>query len=75
MATSVILPADLPKTKNIKTSDYAKVIRIDEDKRIVRINDILPFRVKFTTIKVEGSSSSLVPPIPLQIIGFSNYIL
>lgn len=74
MATVKILTADLPKTKNIKTSDYAKVIRIDEDKRVVRINEILPFRVKFTNIRIENSSS-LVPPIPLQIIGFSNYIL
>lgn len=75
MATSIILPADLPKTKNIKTSDYAKIIRIDEDRHAVRINNILPFRVKFTTIKVEATRGSLVPPIPLQVIGFSNYIL
>lgn len=74
MATAIILPADLPKTKNITTSDYAKVIKIDEDKRVVRINDVLPFRVKFTNIRIE-SVTGLVPPIPLQIIGFSNYIL
>lgn len=74
MATAIILPADLPKTKNITTSDYAKVIKIDEDKRVVRINDVLPFRVKFTNIRIE-SVTGLVPPIPLQVIGFSNYIL
>ena len=43
--------------------------------RSVRINEILPFRVRFTAIGIEGSSPTNIPPIPLQIIGFSNYIL
>lgn len=49
--------------------------KIVEDHRQVRINDILPFRVKFMPIGIEGVSPSLVPPIPLQVIGYSNYIL
>lgn len=74
MATAVILPADAGKVKNIAQSDYAKVVKINDDQRIVKINQTLPFRVKFTTIMVE-SVRGVVPPIPLQVIGFSNYIL
>jgi hypothetical protein len=66
MATAVISSKTAAKTKTIKQEDYA---------RIVLINEILPFRVRFTSIGVEGYSPTNVPPIPLQIIGFSNYIL
>lgn len=74
MATAVILPADAGKTKNIFQSKYPKIVKIDNEQKIVRINQTLPFRVKFTTIKIENIKG-LVPPIPLQIIGYSNYIL
>ena len=63
MATAVIL----------KTAP--RVTKIIKDKPTVQIEHNLPFRVKFTAIKVPGYSSSNPPPIPLQIIGFSNYIL
>lgn len=53
------------KTKYIKLSDYPKV----------EIKHDLPFKVRFTSINIEGYSSTNVPPIPLQVIGFSNYIL
>lgn len=43
--------------------------------RSATINEVLPFRVRFTAIGIEGILPSNVPPIPLQIIGFSNYIL
>lgn len=43
--------------------------------RISVIEEILPFRVRFTSIQIPGFSPSIVPPIPLQVIGFSNYIL
>lgn len=66
MATSVVLKKPVGITKKIKQEDYP---------RIVRINEVLPFRVRFTSIGVEGYSPSNVPPIPLQVIGFSNYIL
>ena len=43
--------------------------------RISTIQEILPFRIRFTAIQVPGFSPTTVPPIPLQVIGFSNYIL
>ena len=49
----------------MKTSDYPKVIKI---------NEILPFRVRFSAIGIPGAQG-LVPPIGIAIIGVSNYIL
>lgn len=43
--------------------------------RISVIEEILPFRIRFTAIQVPGFSPFNVPAIPLQVIGFSNYIL
>lgn len=61
--------AIITKKKPINTK------KIETDYKTVRINEILPFRVRFTAIGIEGISPGTVPPIPLQIIGFSNYIL
>ena len=66
MATAVISSKTAANTKKIKQEDYPKV---------VLINEILPFRIRFTSIGIEGYSPTNVPPIPLQVIGFSNYIL
>lgn len=41
----------------------------------VVINSTLPFRIRLTAIRIEAGGTSAVPPIPLQIIGYSNYIL
>jgi hypothetical protein len=74
MAKAVISKKNKVVTKLIETSDYG-IIKIRPDKRSVTINEVLPFRVKFINIGVEGYSANNVPPIPLQVIGFSNYIL
>lgn len=73
MATSVILDDLNNNTKLIELKDYP-IVTINEGTRLVSINEILPFRVKFTAIQIQNVSS-MVPPIPLQIIGYSNYIL
>ena len=54
------------KSSNIKTVDYSKK---------VRINEILPFKIKLTNIGIEGINPLNPPGIGMQIIGFSNYIL
>ena len=41
----------------------------------VTINSVLPFRIRLTAIRIEAGGASNIPPIPLQIIGYSNYIL
>lgn len=58
----------------ISEKEYS-ITKIVPEKKVVRINEVLPFRVRFINIGIEGYSSTNVPPIPLQVIGFSNYIL
>ena len=61
-------------TKRIE-SDFSIKTSISAPSKNVVINSTLPFRIRFTAIRIESAGSSAVPPIPLQIIGFSNYIL
>lgn len=74
MAKAVLSTKAAGKTKNIKSKTYP-ITKIVPEQRTVRINDILPFRVRFTSVIIEGVTGNNIPPIPLQIIGFSNYIL
>ena len=65
--------------------DTANAARIDnknffrstvlESTRTVKINEVLPFRIRFTEVRVPGYSPNNVPGIGLQIIEYSNYIL
>lgn len=73
MAKAVIIE-ESNKLKFIEDKDYSR-FKIIPDNRVVIINDVLPFRVKFTNIGIEGYGPNNVPPIPLQVIGISNYIL
>ena len=60
-------------TKNIERVSFPNT-EIIEQNRGVRINSILPFRIRLTTIQIPTSIAN-IPGIPLQIIGISNYIL
>lgn len=62
------------KVKYIKAVDFPSTEIIDISPR-VEIKHSLPFRVRFTSINIEGYGPNNVPPIPLQVIGYSNYIL
>ena len=66
MATALITDELNSKTKNIFLVNYpAKVV----------VKEILPFRVKFTAIQIQSIGLGNTPAIPLQVIGYSNYIL
>jgi hypothetical protein len=73
MALAIILDENLQKAKTVKSVSYpiANVIPIT---RGIKINEVLPFRVRFTTIGLSGANAN-VPGIGLQIIGINNYIL
>jgi hypothetical protein len=73
MALAVIIDDTLQKARVIKEVDHpiAKIVPIT---RGVRINEVLPFRVRLTTIGLAGANAN-VPGIGLQIIGINNYIL
>lgn len=62
------------KTIRIELEDFSRT-SFKTGKRISLIEEVLPFRIKFTAIQVPGYGPNNVPAIPLQIIGYSNYIL
>ena len=74
MATAVIID-DYRKRVAIPTRVNHPIVQIKEDTRRTTVNSVLPFRVRFTTIGIEGYSSSNPPGIGLQVIGFSNWII
>jgi len=61
-------------TKKIE-QDFAIRTSISAPSKNVVINSTLPFRIRLTAIRIEAGGANAVPPIPLQIIGYSNYIL
>ena len=61
-------------TKLIREEKLVNV-EIKTGERIAKIEQILPFRIKFTAVQIPGYGSNAIPPIPLQVIGYSNYIL
>jgi hypothetical protein len=71
---SVIIKSNTP----VFTTDIQRVsfpnVEITQENRGVNINSVLPFRIRFTAIQIPTSIAN-IPAIPLQVIGFSNYIL
>jgi hypothetical protein len=73
MAYAVIVDTDTQKVNNVKSVGYP-LSKIIYKARAVKVNEVLPFRVKFTTIGITPANAN-VPGIGLQIIGVNNYIL
>jgi hypothetical protein len=73
MATVTINSNNPVATKIIERVSFPKAEIVDLN-RGISINSILPFRIRFTAIQIPNSIGN-VPAIPLQVIGFSNYIL
>jgi hypothetical protein len=74
MATALILDELNNKTKRIFPIDYP-LIQVEDFTRTTVITEVLPFRVKFTAIQIVAIGLGNTPGIPLQVIGYSNYIL
>jgi hypothetical protein len=74
MATATLIKNNNGVAKNLKAVDYG-LIKITSAKPTVKINSILPFRVKFSNITVPGYGPNNPAPIGIAIIGFNNYIL
>jgi len=74
MATALILDELNNKTKRIFPIDYP-LIQVEDFTRTTIIRDVLPFRVRFTAIQIQAIGLGNTPAIPLQVIGYSNYIL
>lgn len=74
MATAVIADKNKNITKRIENANYP-ITRIFGPRNQVVIEDILPFRIRITNIGIPSYSSTNIPGIGLQVIGYSNYIL
>jgi hypothetical protein len=74
MASSTISLKQKQEVRSLVTKDYP-IARISEGRRTVKINEVLPFRIKFTNIMVPGYSASNPAPIGIAVIGLNNYIL
>jgi hypothetical protein len=74
MRSAVILPKDQNSVKKISAKDYG-IINIGRTNRVVKINEVLPFRVRFTNIGLTAYNSNNPAPIGIAIVGFNNYIL
>lgn len=75
MAKAVITDIRETRVGSIKTVDGYRT-KISYDKPFTsKINDVLPFRVKFINIGIEGYGPNNPAPIGIAIIGYSNYIL
>ncbi len=74
MATAVLLDNLQNKTERIFPIDYP-LVQVEDFTRNTLITEVLPFRVKFTAIQIQAIGLGNTPAIPLQVIGYSNYIL
>ena len=73
MAYAVIVDTDSQKLKRINSVGYP-LSEITYKANSVKINEVLPFRVRFTTIGIVAANAN-IPGIGLQVIGVNNYIL
>lgn len=75
MATSTVFNKQKTLLRSINQYSFPEV-EISQKQNIgITINELLPFRIRITDKDIIGFSIINVPPIPLQIIGLSNYIL
>lgn len=73
MASAVIVDTDKQKVSSVTSIGYP-LSQIIYKASSVKIDEILPFRVKFTTIGITPANAN-IPGIGLQVIGINNYIL
>lgn len=74
MASATIVNKNKNKLKAINAVSYA-IINVANDNRTVKINEVLPFRIKFTNIGIPGYGINNPAGIGIAVIGFNNYIL
>ena len=74
MASAIISTKQKQKTRLIESKNYP-IARISEGRRTVKINEVLPFRIRFTNIMVPGYGTNNPAPIGIAVVGLNNYIL
>lgn len=74
MARAVILDRPAFYSRSFGAKDYANS-KVYDKPGYSKIEDVLPFRVKFINIGIEGYGPNNPAPIGIAIIGYNNYIL
>lgn len=74
MASSKIINKPNPFGKSIKSYNHS-ISKILFKPTKTKVEAILPFRIKFTSIGIGGYSSNNPAPIGIAVIGVNNYIL
>lgn len=74
MAKAVIID-DYRNRKTVPVAVNHPITQIKYSAPLTIVQSVLPFRVRFTTIGIEGYSPSAPPGIGLQVIGISNWII
>lgn len=75
MIRTTLTRTEYPILKRLSQSEYPRKVKISQKSIKVKVNNDLPFRVKFLPGIVTGSSPTNPAPIGVAIIGVNNYIL
>lgn len=74
LPVAIITEKDRINTRSIDNKNFYRSTVL-ESTRTVKINEVLPFRIRFTEVRLPGYNQNNIPGIGLQIIEYSNYIL
>lgn len=74
MAKAVIFGKPSHITKSVKASDFSHA-KITYKKGNVKINQTLPFKVKFINIGIQTYGVGNAAPIGIAVIGLNNYVM
>jgi hypothetical protein len=75
VAKAVISTITNFKTSKIYQAEKKSARIFDRKDFSSKINQTLPFRVRFSSIGIEGYGPNNPPPIGIAVIGINNYIL
>lgn len=74
MARAVIVDRPAFYSRSFAAKDYSNA-KIYDKPGYAKVEDVLPFRIKFINIGIEGYGPNNPAPIGIAIIGYNNYIL
>lgn len=75
MPVKAIVQTEYSLTKKLYQVEYPKKVKFNQGKQKIKINQTLPFRVKFLPGIISEYGAGNGAPIGIAIIGLNNYIL
>jgi hypothetical protein len=74
MSKSIIIDKAKRSVRYIKNSNFF-TSKVSYRSNTVKINQTLPFRIRFTNIGIPGYGQNGAAPIGIAVIGISNYVM